>query len=525
MTAVEWFVGRLCEHGVKWIATLCGFGLDPLYQAARRAGLRLVDTRNEQTAGYIADYTGRLTRRPGVCAVSSGVAHANALTGVVSAYFDGSPMLLITGAGPLATAGMGHFQDFPQAAMAAPVTRYCRTIDSPARAVQILDEALAAAMGPPPGPVHLSFPMDVQTAEVSEHDLVRGVLRPPPVCRSDSNAAAALAASERPLLVAGSGLYYSGEADAMLRFSERFAIPVVAPIWDRGAIDRPARTFMGVIGAATGGPRLLADADCIVMAGAAADYRVGFLQPGAVSAQARIVFCDQGWEALEAAYQQAGGPVHAAWLAEAQRRNGEFRQAVERRGRRQAEQGMHAWHIIAALRQVLTEETVLLIDGGSIGQWAHQALCDRYPGHWLTCGRSGVVGWGIGGAMAARLVYPDRPVILLAGDGAFTFNVADLENAARQSLPFVAVVADDQGWGITRLGHLEKFGEPIASALGPIAIDRLAESLGARGIRIEQPQELAPALGEALAGGRLTVIQVPIIGGNPGAEEESRHAQ
>lgn len=127
--------------------------------------------------------------------------------------------------------------------------------------------------------------------------------------------------------------------------------------------------------------------------------------------------------------------------------------------------------------------------------------------------------------MAARLVYPDRPVILLAGDGAFTFNVADLENAARQSLPFVAVVADDQGWGITRLGHLEKFGEPIASALGPIAIDRLAESLGARGVRIQQPQELAPALGEALAGGRLTVIQVPIIGGNPGAEEESRHAQ
>lgn len=521
MTAVEWFVARLCERGVQWIATLCGFGLDPLYQAARRAGLRLVDTRNEQTAGYIADYTGRLTRRPGVCAVSSGVAHANALTGVVSAYFDGSPMLLITGAGPLATAGMGHFQDFPQAAMAAPVTRYSRLIDCPQRAVQILDEALEAAMRPAPGPVHLSFPMDVQTTEVSEAELIRSTVRPQPLCRSDAaGAAETLASSERPLIVAGGGLYYAGEAEAMLRFSERFAIPVVVPIWDRGVVDRPAGTFMGVIGAATGGPRLLADADCIVMAGALADYRVGFLQPGAVAAGARIVFFDRGWEELDASYQQAGGPVHRAWLEEAQRRNWEFRQAVERRGKRQAEQGLHAWHIITALRQVLTEETLLLIDGGSIGQWAHQVLCDRYPGHWLTCGRSGVVGWGIGGAMAARLVYPDRPVILLAGDGAFTFNVGDLECAARQGLPFVAVVADDQGWGITRIGHLEKFGEPIASSLGPIAIDRLAEALGARGIRIREPQEIAPAVREALASDRLTVIQVPIAGGNPGPDDD-----
>jgi acetolactate synthase-1/2/3 large subunit len=519
MTAVEWFVTRLCERGVQWVATLCGFGLDPLYQAARRAGLRLVDTRNEQTAGYIADYSGRLTRRPGVCAVSSGVAHVNALTGVVNAHFDGSPMLLITGAGPLGTAGMGHFQDFAQAGMAAPVTRYCRTIDSPARAVQILDEALDAAMGPPPGPVHLSFPMDMQTAEVPEAELVRSVIRRQPVLDPNPHdVAAAMAASRRPLIVAGSGLYYASEAQAMLHFSERFAVPVVVPIWDRGVIDHPAGVFMGVIGAATGGPRLLADADCIVMAGAAADYRVGYLQPGAIAAGARVVFQDRGWSALGSAYEQAGGPAHTGWLAEAQRRDAEFRQAVDRTAGRQAEQGMHAAHIIAALRQALSEETLLLIDGGSIGQWAHQSLCDRYPGHWLTCGRSGVVGWGIGGAMAARLAYPDRPVILLAGDGAFTFNVADLESAARQSLPFVAVVADDQGWGITRIGHIEKYGEPIASSLGPIAIDQLAESLGARGIRVARPEEIAPAIHHGLADGRVTVIQVPIVGGNPGAE-------
>src|SRR5262249_22509750 len=136
-----------------------------------------------------------------------------------------------------------------------------------------------------------------------------------------------------------------------------------------------------------------------------------------------------------------------------------------------------------ALENVLQTDPVLLIDGGSVGQWAHQVLCtDRYPDDWLTCGRSGVVGWGVGGAMAARLTFPARPVILLSGDGAFTFNVADIECAVRQNLPFVAVVADDQGWGITRIGHVRQFGEAIGSSLGPIAFADLARALGAEGV-------------------------------------------
>jgi acetolactate synthase-1/2/3 large subunit len=168
-----------------------------------------------------------------------------------------------------------------------------------------------------------------------------------------------------------------------------------------------------------------------------------------------------------------------------------------------------------ALRAVMDEDTVLLIDGGSIGQWAHQLLCDRYPGHWLTCGRSGVVGWGIGGAMAARLAYPDRPVILLSGDGSFTFTVAELECAVRQKLHFVAIVADDQGWGITRCGHVRQFGEPIASSLGYIAFGPLAEALGARGVMVTRSEDIVPALERALAEPAVTVLHVPIVGGNP----------
>jgi acetolactate synthase-1/2/3 large subunit len=117
--------------------------------------------------------------------------------------------------------------------------------------------------------------------------------------------------------------------------------------------------------------------------------------------------------------------------------------------------------------------------------------------------------------MAARLVYPDRPIILVSGDGAFTFAISELECAVRQKLHFVAIIADDQAWGITRTGHLEQFGRPISSSLGPIAFDRIAEGLGAHGSIATTPEGLRSQLVHALDMQSVTVIHAPIVGGNP----------
>ncbi len=519
MTAAELLIQDLQKRGIRWMATLCGHGLDPLFQAARNAGMRLVDARNEQTASYIAESAGRLTRQPGVCAVSSGIALVNALTGAANAWFDRSPMLLISGAAATATAGMGHFQDMDQVTLARPITKFSRSIDCAARVLDILDEALGIATTDPPGPVHLMFPMDVQNTEVSEGELVPLAAfteRRGPVDAEPNEVAYALAASRQPLVIAGSGVFYRAGGPQMLRFCEGLRIPVVTPIWDRGSVDRPSPIFLGVIGAATGGPPYLREADCIIMAGAEVDYRLGYLRPPGVRSDARILPFNGDWDELAASCRRSGATVPEAWLASCVQRRDEFRRGIEQRAQQTPNGTMHPAHVIRAIQDVLTEDPVLLIDGGNIGQWAHQLLCaDRYPGHWLTCGRSGVVGWGVGGAMAARLAYPERPVILLSGDGAFTFNIADLESAARQNLPFVAIVADDQGWGITRSGHERQFGAPIASSLGPIAFDRLAESLGCRGVRAETPPELARALREAMTAPSVTVIHAPISAGGP----------
>jgi acetolactate synthase-1/2/3 large subunit len=521
MTAVEWFVKGLQERGVEWVATLCGHGLDPFDYACRQAGLRLVDTRNEQTAAYMAEVHGRLTGRPGVVAVSGGVAHANAMTGVVDAWFDGAPMLLISGSHALETMGMGHFQDFDQVSLARPATKFSRVIDCPERTIQILDEAMATAAALPPGPVHLTFPMDVQEAEVAEDEMIRTTRPSIALARGDlREAVGKLAAAKQPLIVAGSGIHYAGEGQALCEFSERYSVPVVTPIWDRGSIDRPIESFVGVVGAATGGARLLPDADVIVMAGALPDYRVGHLQAGAIRGDAQVVRVDQGWREFAASYEIAGGASHGDWLAEARRRRQEFREGLEQKAAKQKVAGqagdqLHASHLIRAVKQALTDDMVLLFDSGSFGQWCHQLLTDRYPSHWLTCGRSGVVGWGLGGAIAARLTYPERPVLLLAGDGSFTFTVSEIECAVRQGIGFVAVVGDDQSWGITQSGHVSKYGEAITSSLGPIDFVKLAESLGARGVQATTETEFAGALTEALASEAVTVIHAPIVGGAP----------
>ena len=232
----------------------------------------------------MAECAGRLAGRVGVCAVSSGVAHANALTGVLNAHFDGAPMLLVTGCGPLATRGMGHFQDFDQVALAAPICKYAEAITRPERIPEYVHRAWEAALSGRPVRVHLTFSMDVQTAAVAEGWVAGG--RPvrhaqPPAATDLKRAADLLAACERPLVVAGSGAYYAGAEAALAEFTSAFATPVCAPIWDRGAVPGLLDEFVGVVGAASGGPELLADADLLLLLGAAADYRVNYLQGSA----------------------------------------------------------------------------------------------------------------------------------------------------------------------------------------------------------------------------------------------------
>ena len=177
---------------------------------------------------------------------------------------------------------------------------------------------------------------------------------------------------------------------------------------------------------------------------------------------------------------------------------------------------MTGHHPVEALRPYAEDgETTILIDGGNIGQWAHQVLADRYPERWLTCGASGVVGWGIAGAMGARLARPDGRVISLTGDGAAHYGLAELEAAVRQDLPFVAILADDRAWGIVVTEQNAQFGEEgvTASLIREVACAGLATAYGARGAITETLAELRWELDRSLRLPSPTIIHAPILTG------------
>jgi acetolactate synthase-1/2/3 large subunit len=542
MNGADLLATELKREGVDWLSTLCGNGLFAFYSACVKAGIRLIDLRNEQAAAYMADAYARLTSRVGVCAVSSGIAHCNALTGIANAYFDGAPVMLITGASPGYGAGRGVFQEFDQAALAAPLCKYATSVTRVSELAFKVKQAFASATGGRPGPVHLTIPEDVFDEQVERID-------PPPAISERHKLGGAdpgeirrvlalLKDSKRPILVAGTNLFYAGDPSAMIRLCEKASIPIIVPIWDRGVIDKPHPNYVGVVGAASGQPKLLPDSELIFLAGAQVDYRTGYLTPPAIQTDVSIERIDidshQLRQGIDPTVRILANPAtvfnqllrkaeshegfsHKEWLNEAQERWHLFRSTMT--GPTPKKGAMTGRHIVEVIYPLLTEEVVFLIDGGNIGQWAHM-LADRYPGNWLTCGASAVVGWGLPGAMGAKLAYPSRQVLLLSGDGAFGFTLGELESASRQGISFVAVVAVDEAWGIVVSTQKQLIGEEgvVASRFAggqAVRYDQVAKALGANGLMVENPEELRSAILQGFKADRPTVIHVPVQIGGP----------
>jgi acetolactate synthase-1/2/3 large subunit len=538
MNAAELLVRRLRAMGVPHIYALCGNGLDPLLQASHKHHMRVIDVRNEQAAAYMADATGRLTRKLGVAAVSSGIGHVNALGGVCNAWFDGAPMLLLTGASDSRRRGLGSFQDMESAELARPLCKFSEHVDRPERVLPALEEAVASALAPRPGPVHLTIPMDVlegECGEPADGHPGRAVVEPG-LSAADvdlKKAAELIGRSEAPLIIAGTGVFYADAGAELAALAAALQAPVMVPIWDRGAVDEGIPEYCGVVGAVSGAPDLLGAADLVLLLGAEVDYRVGYLESPPLSRNAQVVRIEGGAGSKPGArpelairgdlrdamrrilseLDEGGRPGDGAWLAEAVRRRDAFYGALA--ARRPPQPAGSGKALVEALRSAITGDTYVLVDGGNIGQWFHMLVNTHYPGRWLTCGRSGVVGWGLSAAAAVSAVHPGARVLLLAGDGSATFTIAELETAARQGLAYVAVIADDQAWGIVMSGTSRRGTPPVAARLGAIEFAEAARAFGARGVRVNDLSALPAEIEKGFASGQVTVLHVPIAPGGP----------
>lgn len=538
MNGAQWLVGRLQQQDVQNAFVLHGNGLFACLDAFLDSSIGVVDVRNEQAAAYMADLTGAMTGRPGIAIVSSGPGHTNALTGLTNAWWDGRPMLLISGCSPQPSEGSDTFQELDQLSMVEPVCKYAAKVHSIEALPQQVHTALAMAVSGRPGPVHLTIPNDVFVAEIDESTLRT---RPPRTLKAHPRAmgdpdmvreaVSLLAGAQKPYMIVGSGAFYAQAWEPLSEFAALTDIPFVSHIWDRGCVEEAIPQYMGVTrcGAVTNTalPRL-SEADVVLVVGARIDYRVGQGRPPVFPKDARVIHVDiepaeidrnlipdigivgdpaSVLSQMSEETRKQGGMDHKAWLASVRASRDELHEKWAPLAREDT-WPLSAIRVCREIKPHLDSGITLLVDGGNIGQWAHMHFFDRHPSHWMTCGTSGAVGWGFAGAVAAKLARPGHPLLLLSGDGSAGFNITEIESALRHGAPFVAVIAHDGAWGIVADGQAAD--RRVASQFGEIRFDRVAQALGAEGVFIEHPSQLGPAIQEGLAADTVTVIQVPV---------------
>lgn len=547
-TGADRLLRRLRERGVDTAFGLCGDHVNPLFVAAPRHGLRIIDSRHEAAAVHMADGYARAGRRAGVSIVTGGPGHTNSLTGIATASAAGSPVVAISGSYEPAERGRLAFQEMDQVGIVAPLVKGARLLTDPEQIDAAVEAAFADAFSGRPGPAHLSVPLSVLSREAPPGTPAASAGSPPPAndaraLRPDPAAVRDLAArlrkAERPVLIAGSGAFWSAAEEALRRFAEATRTPCFTIDLARGLLsDEHPLCFGYADPVLNPAARAFAEADLVLLLGKRVDFRLGFggphvFRPEAVMAQVdiraeefgrnrpvQIPILADAREALDALSREARkhGDVpwpERPWVGELRRRRSDWEESW-REGEASEESPLHPLRLCREARAHLTEETVIVFDGGDWPQWPRMTLRAHRPGHWVRLGALGSVGAGLPLALGAQATRPDRRVVLFIGDGGMGFHLAEIHTAVRHRLNVVIVVGNDEGWGMEREIQAALYGAEAVRGceLGPVRYDELARGLGAHGERVERPGDLRPALERALASGRPALVDVRLRKGS-----------
>jgi thiamine pyrophosphate-dependent acetolactate synthase large subunit-like protein len=543
VTGGELVAGVLEQAGVKHVFTLCGGHILPIYDGCLRDGIAVVDVRHEQAAAHAADAYARLTRGIGVAVVTAGPGVTDAVTGVANANAARSPLLLIGGAAPLALRGRGALQEMEQVALLRSITKGAWSVAETRQIPEILTSAIRVALSGAPGPVFVEIPVDLLLGTVEERlaPIPTGYVHRAPTVADPTaveRVAELLAGAERPVVLAGAGVYWDDAAPALAAFAEAAGAPVFMNGAGRGclAADHPL-AFAHARGFALG------HADVVLVLGAPLDFRLGYGRPPTFAEDARVcmVDCDPAelgrnrplaagiaahighvLAQLTTALPPGGAARLGPWRA---RVDGEERQSRERLDALCASDDVPVSHYrwAAEIARHVTADTLVVGDGGDVVGCASRVVRLHRPGQWLDPGPFGCLGVGPPFAIAAKLLNPDRPVLLIAGDGAFGLNAMEMETAVRFGLPMTVVIGNDAGWGQIRNPQLSFFGEAraVATSLPATRFDRMIEALGGRGVFVREPKDIGPALERALGSDEVWCINVAL---DPAAYRRSGQA-
>jgi acetolactate synthase-1/2/3 large subunit len=514
----------LRDAGTGPIFTLNGGHLWGVYLGAEQEGLRLVDVRHEQTAGFAAEAWARVTRGCGVAAVTAGPGVTNAMSAIATARQNDSPVLFLAGRAPVARWGMGSLQEMDHLPLVSSLTKSAATIERAERAYATAAGAVATALGGRTGPTFVDTPADVlmldSAAEPGPGDAPAvhpGAAPDPDEVR---RVIALLGEAERPAVVAGGSVWWARAEEELVQLAEAADAPVVLNGMARGMLPPDHRLF-----ASRARGVALAEADLVLVVGVPLDFRLNFGQPPVIGAEARIVYVDvDDFRKHRPAAAALFGDLRAAlaalaWAArDLPRREawvervgaaGRAARAADARLAASAGSPVHPARLVAEVERFCDADAILVGDGGDFVSFAGRLVHRRRPGLWLDGGPYGCLGSGPGHAMAAKLAHPDRQVVLLAGDGAFGFSAMEFEALVRHRLPVVCVIGNNGIWALEKHPMRSLLGTSILADLAPgIRYDRVVEALGGHGELVERPEDIGPALERAFRAGVPACVNV-----------------
>ena len=518
-TVAAWIARALQARGVDRIFGIQGGHIQPIWDHLARVGIRIVDVRDERAAVHMAHAHAELTGSLGVALATAGPGVTNTVTAMANASLARIPLLLIGGCTSRPQANMGPLQDIPHTDIMRPISRAARTARVPDQALRELDEAIARAWGDmgEPGPAYLEFPTDVLRQSVSGHLVLEEWVQPspprrlPPESSRVREAASAIRASRRPLVISGRGA--RGAGTSLVRLLERIDALYLDTQESRGLVPPEHPAVVGSVRAAA-----MAEADLVITLGRRLDYQLAYGSP-AVFTRARFLrIADTAGElidnrrgcaeiladvslALDAIAEALGndpGPRDGKWLDALRARH---RDRMEHGARtpapsRGADGKIHPLAIFEAIRAVAEPAAIGIADGGDLLSFARLGLRTRT---YMDSGAFGCLGVGVPFAIAASLAFPGRQVLSVNGDGAYGINAMEIDTAVRHGAKAVFIVSNNAAWNIERFDQEFNYGgRVIGTTLAHSDYAAMARALGAHGERVDDPAELPGAIARGL---------------------------
>ncbi|MHB8234380.1 MAG: acetolactate synthase [Solirubrobacteraceae bacterium] len=517
---------RLKAHGVSKLFTLSGGHLFSMYDGCREEGIEIVDVRHESTAAFAAEGWAKVTREVGVCALTAGPGVTNGMSAMASAQANHSPIVVLGGRAPALRWGQGSLQEIDHVPFVRPLTKFAATAGGTEEIAGLTDLAFQSALAPHGGPAFVDFPLDYVFMEAAEEPAGEDPLSGDSVVARASSAAieragALLAEAERPVIMAGTDLYWGHGERELLALAEALRIPVFLNGLARGCVPADHELFFS-----RARSQGLKGADVALVIGVPMDFRLAF--GAAFGEETEIVVIDvaEPERALpRAVAAECYGPLaptledlrvasgakalaSEAWVAELRATETERRDG-ERAEREDDRSPLHPMRLYAELGEVLDRDAIVIGDGGDFVSYAGRVIDSYQPGCWLDPGPFGCLGTGPGYALAAKLAHPERQVVLMIGDGAFGFSGMEFDTLARHGVNIVAVMGNNGIWALEKHPMEFLYGYSVAAELRPeTRYDEVVEALGGYGELVSTAQDVKPALERAFSSGKPALVNV-----------------